>query len=82
MPDIVDRWNTAYFNGGLSRGVVAELRGLAGASADAQALADRAFRLMRTARQGPADVAQLTAWMLGFSAPRTVPSAWSSVVPP
>ncbi|TCO44212.1 CheR family methyltransferase [Actinocrispum wychmicini] len=79
---IVDRWNAAYFDRRLSRAVVAELRGLAEASADAQALADRAFRLMRVARQDPADLSLLTAWMIGFSVPRTVPSAWSGLVPP
>jgi SAM-dependent methyltransferase len=82
MSKIVDRWNAAYFDGRLSPGVLAELSALTGSSADAQALADRAFRLMRAARQDPADLSQLTAWMLGFSVPRTVPSAWSGAVPP
>lgn len=82
VPEIVDRWNAAYFDRQLSPAVLTELRGLIGASADAQALADRAFRLMRAARFGPADFSALTAWMLGFSVPRTVPSAWSGMVPP
>jgi SAM-dependent methyltransferase len=82
VTEIVDRWNAAYFDRRLSPAVLAELRGLADASADAQALADRAFRLMRAARFGPADFSVLTSWMLGFSVPRTVPSAWSGAVPP
>jgi hypothetical protein len=82
VPKIVDRWNAAYFDGRLSPAVLTELRGLIGASTDAQALADRAFRFMRAARFGPADFSVLTAWMLGFSMPRTVPSAWSGMVPP
>ncbi|MCE7011061.1 hypothetical protein LWC34_50900 [Kibdelosporangium philippinense] len=82
MVQIVDRWNTAYFHGRLSTGVLAELRQLADASPDALALADRAFRLMRTARLAPADVSVFTAWLIGFAMPRTVPSAWSGTVPP
>ncbi|MEV4312326.1 hypothetical protein [Actinocrispum sp. NPDC049592] len=79
---ILDRWNSAYFDGRLSPAVLAELAALTDASPDAQALADRAFRLMRRARVGAADFSGLTAWMIGFSAPRTVPSAWSGSVPP
>ncbi|SMC51985.1 CheR methyltransferase, SAM binding domain [Kibdelosporangium aridum] len=79
---IVDRWNTVYFDGRLSTGVLDELRQLADASPDALALADRAFRLMRAARLAPTDVSVFTAWLIGFSAPRTVPSAWSGTVPP
>jgi SAM-dependent methyltransferase len=82
MPDIADRWNAAYFDGGLSPSVLTELRGLTGAEADSQRLADRAFRLMRAAGSKPADLTLLTAWMIGFSVPRTVPSAWSGTVPP
>lgn len=37
---------------------------------------------MRVARQDPADISQFTAWLIGFSMPRTVPSAWSGLVPP
>jgi hypothetical protein len=79
---MVDRWNVAYFDGRLSGEVLAELRELDGASADAVALADRAFRLMRTAGLRASDLSVLTAWMIGFSVPRTVPSAWSGTVPP
>ncbi len=79
---ILDRWNSAYFDGRLSPAVLAELEALTDASPDAQALADRAFRLMRRARVSAADFSGLTAWMIGFSAPRTVPSAWSGSVPP
>ncbi|MBE1470140.1 class I SAM-dependent methyltransferase [Kibdelosporangium phytohabitans] len=82
MVQIVDRWNTVYFEGRLSTGVLAELRELADASEDALALADRAFRLMRAAGLRPADLSVFTAWLIGFSVPRTVPSAWSGTVPP
>nr|AGS49344.1 hypothetical protein [uncultured bacterium esnapd2] len=79
---IVDRWNTAYFDGRLSAGVLARLRALAGAPQDALALADRAFRLMRAAGLRPADLSVFTAWLIGSSVPGTVPSAWSGAVPP
>ncbi|MGH3943181.1 MAG: hypothetical protein ACRDTG_32070 [Pseudonocardiaceae bacterium] len=82
MPNIVDRWNAAYFDNALSAGAVAALAGLVTAEPDAQALADRAFRLMRMARFEPADLSLLAAWALGFSVPRTVPSAWRGAVPP
>jgi SAM-dependent methyltransferase len=45
-------------------------------------LADRVFRLMRMAQCEPADLSLFTAWLIGFSAPRTVPSAWDGAVPP
>ncbi|ONI75091.1 hypothetical protein ALI144C_40760 [Actinosynnema sp. ALI-1.44] len=82
MVQIVDRWNTAYFQGRLSTGVLAELRELADAPDDALALADRAFRLMLAAGLRPTDLSVFTAWLIGFSVPRTVPSAWSGTVPP
>jgi len=82
VPNVVDRWNAAYFNNALSGGVLAALAGLVTAEPDAQALADRVFRLMRMARFEPADLSLLTAWAIGFSAPRTVPSAWEDAVPP
>lgn len=82
MGNIVDRWNTAYFYNRLSPGAVAALNGLIEASADAQALADRVFRLMRVARFDPADLTSLTAWVIGYGAPRAVPSAWDGAVPP
>lgn len=34
------------------------------------------------ARLEPADLSLFTAWLIGFSAPRTVPSAWNGTVPP
>ncbi|GDY28500.1 hypothetical protein [Gandjariella thermophila] len=55
MSDIVEQGNAAYFDPQLSAGVLAALRVLATAPANAQALADRAFRLMRVARQDPRD---------------------------
>ncbi|MGH3909496.1 MAG: hypothetical protein ACRDRM_01575, partial [Pseudonocardiaceae bacterium] len=82
MPNVVDRWNAAYFDNALSAGALEALAGLVTAEPDAQALADRVFRLMRMARFEPADLSLLTAWALGFSAPRTVPSAWQDTVPP
>ncbi|GAB3893592.1 hypothetical protein GCM10029964_070620 [Kibdelosporangium lantanae] len=82
MTDIVDRWNAVYFDGQLSPAALAELGPLVDASLDARALADRAFRFMRTAGIQATDVSELTAWMIGFSVPRTVPSAWSGAVPP
>jgi SAM-dependent methyltransferase len=82
VAEIVDRWNAAYFDGRLSPAVLAELRPLTDASHDAQELADRAFRFMRTAGIRATDVSELIAWMIGFSVPRTVPSAWSGAVPP
>jgi hypothetical protein len=82
VPNIVDRWNAAYFDNGLSPGVLSALAGLVSAEGDAQALADRVFRLMRMAQCEPADLSLFTAWLIGFSAPRTVPSAWDGAVPP
>lgn len=82
MSSIVDQWNAAYFDNRLSPWVVATLNGLNDASADAQALADRAFRLMRVARVGAADLSVLTAQTLATSMPKTVPSAWGGAVPP
>ncbi|MGQ0775433.1 MAG: hypothetical protein ACT4NY_13575 [Pseudonocardiales bacterium] len=82
MGGIADRWNDAYFDSRLSPAAVAALHGLTGAGVDAQALADRAFRLMRVARFDPADLTSLTAWVIGFGAPRAVPSAWDGAVPP
>ena len=82
MPNIVDRWNAAYFDNGLSPGVLSALTELVSAEGDAQALADRVFRLMRMAQFAPADLSLFTAWLIGFSAPRTVPSAWNGAVPP
>lgn len=75
---IVDRWNTAYFAGRLSTGVLAELRELADAPADALALTDRAFRLMVAARLRPTDLSVFTAWLIGIGAPDT----WPGAVPP
>jgi hypothetical protein len=82
MDSIVDRWNTAYFDNCLSPGAIIALNPLNEASADAQALTDRAFRLMRVARLGAADLSVLTAEMFGFGMPRVVPSAWGGAVPP
>ncbi|MGH3702195.1 MAG: hypothetical protein ACRDQY_22655 [Pseudonocardiaceae bacterium] len=82
MENIVDTWNTAYFDNRLSPGAVAALDALNEASADAQALTDRAFRLMRVARLDAADLSVLTAWMFSFGVPKVVPSAWGGVVPP
>ncbi len=79
---IVDKWNAAYFDNRLSPEAVAALNGQAEAGTDAQALADRVFRLMRVARFDPADFTSLTAWLIGFGAPRVVPSAWDGAVPP
>lgn len=45
MPNIVDRWNAAYFDNGLSPGVLSALAGLVSAERDVQALVDRVFRL-------------------------------------
>lgn len=82
MPSIVDRWNAAYFDDGLSPAALSAMGGLVTAAPDAQALADRVFRLMRMAGFKSTDLSLLTAWAIGFSAPRTVPSAWSGAVPP
>jgi hypothetical protein len=82
MSSIVDQWNAAYFGNRLSAAAVAALDGLNDASADAQALTDRAFRLMRVARFGAADLSVLTAQTLATSMPKTVPSAWGGAVPP
>lgn len=82
MSSIVDRWNTSYFDGALSPDALAAMGELATAEPDAQALADRMLRLMRSARFDAVDLSLLTAWAIGFSAPRTVPSAWGGMVPP
>ncbi|MGH3546856.1 MAG: class I SAM-dependent methyltransferase [Pseudonocardiaceae bacterium] len=82
MGSIVDKWNVAYFNNRLSPGVVAALNPLNEAGADAQAVADRAFRLMRVARFDPVDLSALTAWSFGFVVPKVLPSAWGDVIPP
>ncbi|HET9257669.1 MAG TPA: hypothetical protein VFO16_21065 [Pseudonocardiaceae bacterium] len=82
VPGIADRWNAAYFDNNLSAGALSALAGLETARPDAQALADRAFRLMRMARLKPADLSVFTAWQIGFGTPRTVPSAWAGAVPP
>ncbi|MGH3822659.1 MAG: hypothetical protein ACRDRA_07430 [Pseudonocardiaceae bacterium] len=82
MDCIVDQWNAAYFDHRLSPAALAALRPLNEASADAQALADRAFRLMRRARLDAANLSLLTAWTLGTGVPKTVPSAWGGAVPP
>jgi SAM-dependent methyltransferase len=82
MGSIVDRWNAAYFDNRLSPGAVAALDPLNDAGADAQAVADRAFRLMRVARFNPADLSVLTAWSFGFVVPKVLPSAWGGLIPP
>ncbi|MGH8572471.1 MAG: hypothetical protein ACREX8_07845, partial [Gammaproteobacteria bacterium] len=82
MGSIVDRWNAAYFDNRLSPGAVAALDPLNEAGADAQAVADRAFRLMRVARFDPADLSALTAWSFGSVVPKVLPSAWGGVIPP
>jgi SAM-dependent methyltransferase len=82
MANIVDTWNTAYFNNRLSPEAAAALDALNEANADAQALTDRAFRLMRVARLGATDLSVLTAWMFSSSVPQAVPSAWGGGVPP
>jgi len=82
MSGIVDRWNAAYFDNRLSLGAVAALDPLNEAGADAQAVADRAFRQMRVARFDPADLSALTAWSFGFMVPKVLPSAWGGVIPP
>lgn len=81
MGSLVDRWNAAYFDDRLSSGALAALSPLNEASADAQALADRAFRLMRLARFDAADLAVFTARTLG-TVSKAVPSAWDGAVPP
>ena len=81
MGSVVDRWNAAYFDNRLSPGAVAALGPLNDANADAQALVDRAFRLMRVARLDPTDLSVFTASILG-GVTRAVPSAWGGVVPP
>ncbi|MGH3788627.1 MAG: hypothetical protein ACRDRG_19240 [Pseudonocardiaceae bacterium] len=80
MVGVVDSWNAAYFDNQLSAGVVAALAPLNEANADAQALADRAFRLMRVARLGPTDLSARTASILS-GIRRAVPSAWGGAVP-
>lgn len=82
MDSIVDIWNEAYFDNRLSPGAVAALEPLNEAGADAQAVADRAFREMRVARFDPADLSALTAWSFGFVVPKVLPSAWGGVIPP
>lgn len=82
MGSIVDRWNAVYFDNRLSAGALDALANLSDAGADAQALADRIFRLMRVARFDAADLSAFTAWLIGFGGPRTVPSAWDGEIPP
>jgi hypothetical protein len=82
MSGIVDKWNAAYFDNRLSPGAVAALEPLNEAGADAQAVADRAFRQMRVARFNPTDFSALTAWSFGYVVPRVLPSAWGGVIPP
>lgn len=81
MSSIVDRWNAAYFANRLSPAALAALEALNGASADAQALADRAFRLMRVARFDAMDLSVATAQVMG-AVLGAVPSAWDGAVPP
>lgn len=81
MSSIVDRWNAAYFDNRLSPAALAALEPLNEASTDAQALADRTFRLMRVARIDAMDLAVHTAQILG-AVTRSVPSAWDGAVPP
>ncbi|MPZ00166.1 MAG: hypothetical protein GEU97_19695 [Actinophytocola sp.] len=80
--DLVVAFDSAYFGGRLSADARSLLAALADAEDDAIALADRAFRLMRMAGIDAKDVAAYTAWLIGFSVPRTVPSAWHGSVPP
>jgi CheR methyltransferase, SAM binding domain len=82
MSSIVDQWNAAYFDNRLSPGALVALTTLNDASADVQALADRAFRLMRVAQFDAADLSVFTAQTLGNTMPKTVPSAWGGAVPP
>ena len=82
MGSIVNTWNAKYFDNRLSTGVVAALDPLNEAGADAQAVADRAFRQMRIARFDAADLSALTAWSFGFVVPKVLPSAWGGVIPP
>lgn len=77
----MDRWNAAYFDNRLSPAALAALEALNEASADAQALADRTFRLMRVARFDAMDLSVHTARTMG-AVPRSVPSAWDGAVPP
>ncbi len=81
MGSVVERWNAGYFDNRLSPGAVAALDPLNDASGDAQALVDRAFRLMRVARLDARDLPALTARILA-SAPKVVPSAWDGTIPP
>jgi hypothetical protein len=66
--------DAAYFDNRLSPAALTALEVLNGASADAQALADRTFRLMRVARFDAVDLSVHTAQLLG-TVPRSVPSA-------
>jgi hypothetical protein len=81
MRSLVERWNAAYFDNRLSQDVVAALEPLNEASAEAQAVVDRAFRLMRVARLDATDLPAFTARIL-TSASKVVPSAWDGAVPP
>jgi hypothetical protein len=81
MSSIVDRWNAAYFDNHLSPAALAALKALDGASADAQALVDRAFRLRRVARFDAMDLSVPTAQIMG-AVLGAVPSAWDGAVPP
>jgi hypothetical protein len=74
MIGIVDRRNAAYFDNRLSPAALVALHGLNEASGDAQALADRTFRLMRVARFDAMDLSVHTARIMG-AASRSVPSA-------
>ncbi|MGH3697248.1 MAG: hypothetical protein ACRDRX_25240 [Pseudonocardiaceae bacterium] len=81
MSSIVNGWNVAYFDNRLSPAALAALEALNEASTDAQALADRTFRLMRVARLDARDLSVHTARILG-AVTRSVPSAWDGAVPP
>lgn len=82
VKDLSVAFDAAYFGGELSPAARSALSGLATADEESVALADRAFRLMRMAGVGAKDVAAYTARLIGFSVPRTVPSAWHGHVPP
>lgn len=81
MSSIVQRWNAAYFDNRLSPDAVAVLEPLNEAHGDAQALVDRAFRLMQIAGLGVTDLPAFTARILA-SASKAVPSAWDGAIPP
>ncbi|MGH3765689.1 MAG: hypothetical protein ACRDS0_21755 [Pseudonocardiaceae bacterium] len=81
MGSVADQWNATYFGNRLSPGALAALDPLNQAKADAQALVDRTFRLMRVARLDPTDLPVRTAALLA-SVTSAVPSAWDGAVPP